>query len=276
MMYSEQIKAKAIALGFDLAGITTAAPIEDVQKQYFQDWLKRGYAAGMGYLHNHTEKRFDPSKLLDGARSVICVGLNYKPAHQHPDNQHHVAHYALYEDYHPFIKSRLHALADFIVKIAAPAAIRFKACVDSAPLAERALAQRAGLGFIGKNHCLTHPTLGAQLLLGELITTLELPADEPMAMTHCQGCQRYVRACPTGALDGAGGLDCRKCISYWTIEEKGDIPGTIKPKTEGLFGCDACLLACPYQAAGPGCANRDFQFFPERTVEEARAIRNRK
>lgn len=273
MNTAQEIKAKALELGFDLVGITTAAPIEGGQKAYFQDWLGRGCAAGMGYLHNHTEKRFNPAKLLDGAKSVICVALNYKPAGQQPGAVHKVANYALYEDYHPFIKSRLHALGDFIVKIAANRTVRFKACVDSAPLAERALAQRAGLGFIGKNRCLTHPTLGAQLLLGELITTLELPADEPMTITGCGGCERCIQACPTGALGGECGFDSRKCISYLTIESKGDIPEAIRPNINGLFGCDACLLACPYQAAGPVCANRDFRFFPERTVDEARATR---
>lgn len=269
MSIAQEIKSKALNLGFDVVGITTAEPIDESQRRYFQDWLRAGCAAGMGYLHNNTEKRFNPGKLIEGAKSVICVGLNYKPAGQPSGEAHSVANYARYEDYHPFIKSRLYALADFIVQISANKAIRFKACVDSAPLAERALAQRAGLGFIGKNRCLTHPKLGGQLLLGELITTAELEADEPMDVTHCQGCDACLRACPTEALGGECGFDSRKCISYLTIEDKGQKGDSL----DGRFGCDACLLACPYQAAGPVCANREFQFFPERTAEEAKAVR---
>jgi epoxyqueuosine reductase len=274
MDISQQIKAKAIELGFDLVGITSAEPINDAHQQYFQDWLKQGFAAGMKYLHRNTEKRFAPSKLLEKAKSVICVALNYKPPHKPANEEHKIANYALYEDYHPFIKSRLHSLADSIVQFVANKSIRFKACVDSVPLAERALAQRAGLGFIGKNHCLTHPHFGGQLLLGELITTLDLPPDAPLAETPCQNCDLCVRACPAGALDANGGFDSRRCISYLTIEEKEAIPGPMASRINRLFGCDACLMACPYQTCAPVCNNNDFAFFPQRNRLDAKTILN--
>jgi epoxyqueuosine reductase len=272
MDISQQIKAKTLELGFDLVGITTAEPIDNAHQEYFQDWLKQGCAAGMQYLYRNMEKRFDPSKLLDGAKSVICVALNYKPMHQSLSDTHKFANYALYDDYHPFIKSRLHLLADFIVRLVANKSIHFKACVDSVPLAERALAQRAGLGFIGKNHCLTHPQLGGQLLLGELITTLELPPDKAIEENPCSNCDQCIKACPAGAFDVNGGFDSRKCISYLTIEEKEVITDPMASKINTLFGCNACLLACPCQMHAPACQNKDFAFFPQRYLLDPKTI----
>jgi len=140
MEYKETIKRKALELGFDLAGITSAAPVGEIQRNYFRDWLGQGCAGGMDYLGRNIEKRFNPGQLLDGAKSVICVALNYKPPGDVPAGAARVADYALYEDYHEFIKARLSALAEFITQTAAEKNIRFNICVDSVPLAERALA----------------------------------------------------------------------------------------------------------------------------------------
>ncbi|MBN2511412.1 MAG: tRNA epoxyqueuosine(34) reductase QueG [Sedimentisphaerales bacterium] len=259
-----QIKQKALELGFDLAGVASAEPIKETERRYFTDWLEGGNAAGMEYLTRNIDKRFNPSLLLEGAKSVICVALSYKPAETAHNGPCKVADYALYEDYHEFIKARLRKLVDFIVQtIEEP--VECKTCVDSVPLAERSYARRAGLGFIGRNHCLIHPELGAQLLLGEIITTLELPADVPMDKDYCGSCNRCIESCPTGALVHNGEYDCRKCISYLTIEEKGDIL-EMYYKAIGirLFGCDNCLLACPYQTAAPARKNLDFQYYPLR------------
>jgi epoxyqueuosine reductase len=275
MEYKETIKRKALELGFDLAGITAAASVSEIQRNYFRDWLDRGCAGGMAYLGRNIEKRFSPGELLDGARSIICVALNYKPSQDVPAGGARVADYALYEDYHEFIRRRLSALADFIAQTAAGENIRFKICVDSVPLAERALAQRAGLGWIGKNKSLIHPTLGGQLLLGELIMTLELPPDAPFEKDLCGSCEQCLRACPSGALSGTGNFDGRKCISYLTIEEKSNVPKDLAVKIGNrLFGCDQCVLACPYQAAAPVCANKEFQFFPQRRVLQPEQILN--
>lgn len=259
-----QIKQKASELGFDLVGIASAEPIEEAQRRYFVDWLERGNAAGMEYLTRNIDKRFNPALLLEGAKSVICVALSYKPAETVHNGPCKVADYALYEDYHEFIKARLHKLVDFMQRTNAEP-LECKICVDSVPLAERSFAKRAGLGFIGRNHCLIHPELGAQLLLGSVITTLELPADIPMDKDYCGSCNRCIEACPTGALGQNGEYDCRKCISYLTIEEKGDIPERFhKAIGNRLFGCDNCLLACPYQTAAPARKSRDFQYYPQR------------
>jgi epoxyqueuosine reductase len=275
MELKDRIKQKALTLGFDLAGITTAAPLDENSRRHFEDWLAQGCAGGMDYLGRNVEKRFSPGQLLDRAKSVICVALNYKPSQDVPAGEAKVADYALYEDYHEFIKARLSALAEFVTQATAGENIRFKICVDSVPLAERALAQRAGLGWIGKHHGLIHPTLGGQLLLGELITTLELPPDKPFEKDLCGDCEQCLRACPSGALSGTGDFDGRKCISYLTIEEKGDMPQDLAKKIGNhLFGCDECVLACPYQTAAPVCTNKDFQFFPQRRVLRPEQILN--
>ena len=259
------IKQYCMELGFDAAGITTADGVDAEHIEYFKGWLDDGFAAKMSYLHRNIEKRFEPGQLLKGAKSVICVALNYRPAAEEifDDTPIRIARFGQYEDYHPFIKDRFFQLAEFI-KNETGDGIRFKACVDSVPIAERALAQRAGLGFIGRNHMLINPELGSQFLLGELLTTLELEPDEPFAQVPCGDCGRCVRACPTGALSFDGSFDARKCISYLTIEEPDDIPAEYNNKISNrIFGCDECILACPHELRGAARKNKDLKFHPE-------------
>ena len=289
MGLAEDIKAKALALGFDVAGITDAAPIDNRQFKLLADWVAFGYAGRMNYMRENLDKRANPAKLLKSARSVICVGLNYTPLSDRGtrderrrtrDETGHlpssspmgrVANYAQYEDYHSFIKRQLRNLVDFISSVA-DGEHEFKICVDSVPLAERALAVRAGLGFIGKSHILIHPMLGPQIFLGEIITSLKLQADEPIA-DSCHSCNKCIEACPTGALRADGQFDANKCISYLTIEysqggrlsAKGQIPAGLAEKVgDRLFGCDECVLACPYQKEAPVCKNRQFKFYSDR------------
>ena len=277
MNLESQIKQKGIELGFDRVGITTAAPLEAAAAAYYQQWLDEGRAAGMGYLHRNNDKRFAPAALLEGAQSVICVALNYRPGKGElpEDVPLTVARYALYEDYHGFIKARLFDLAAFIQSLFPERRLGFKACVDSAPLAERALAQRAGLGFIGRNHMLIHPDLGGQLLLGELLTTLPLEVDKPLSDNPCPDCGQCIAACPTGALSRDGTFDARKCLSYLTIEEQGNIPETLAAHLDGcLFGCDKCLLACPFEKDAPPRTNLQWPFHPDWAALAVEAILN--
>ena len=267
MSLEQETKDKALELGFDAAGITDASPIGPEHVEHFEAWLRSGYAGRMHYMHRNLDKRIDPGKLLDGAKSLIVVALNYKIREEKiepadPDNPvGRVAQYARYEDYHPFLRSRLRELADFLqAKNDRPHA--FKICVDSAPMAEKALAVRAGLGFIGKNHLLIHPQLGPQILLGILITTASLRPDRPHPGT-CGPCRLCLEACPTGALRADGFLDARRCISYLTQYELHD--QRARDIGGWLFGCDECLLVCPFQQSAPACANRHFR----RDVEEA-------
>ena len=315
MSLTNHIKHKAIEFGFDLVGITEAAPIDADQTELLKAWLKSGFAGQMEYMHRNLQKRTDPAKLLDGAKSVICVGLNYKPlkcsaplrASQSDARQSdlrcssaavgRVAQYAQYEDYHVFIRKQLSKIIDFISSINGGGQ-KFKICVDSVPLAERTLAARAGLGFIGKNHMLINPKLGGQVFLGEIVTTLNLEADKPIVSgseqkeplarsrpflkggacgevegeestelitTGCANCDKCVNACPTGALRADGQFDANKCISYLTIEYKGQIPSELAKKIGGrLFGCDECVLACPWQRDAPVCKNKQFKFYNDR------------
>jgi len=276
-------------LGFDLVGVTNASPLDAGQMELLADWLKAGYAARMNYMHRNLEKRIDPAKLLENAQSIIVVGLNYKPpmpsvSLRVPDasllrsktagmKQSHpaapqaqmgkIAQYAQYEDYHSFIKNRLRKLSDFLISIAGKD-LQFKICVDSAPLAERAFAVRAGLGFIGKNRMLINPTFGPQIFLGEIITPLKLQTDQPIA-TNCSDCDKCIAACPTGALRANGFLDASKCINYLTIEYKGEVPPDLAKKIgDRLFGCDDCVLACPYQQNAPPYRNKQFKFYKDR------------
>ncbi len=275
----QEIKHKALELGFDLAGVTDADPIDADQAEVFARWLGSGFAGQMGYMHRNLQKRLAPAKLLQNAKSVVVVGLNYTLPRQKPGPAHaggptgRVAHYAQYEDYHPFMKERLSRLVDFLVSFVG-SSFSFKICVDSAPLAERALAVRAGLGFIGKNHILINPELGCEIFLGEIVTDLELPPDRPIE-GNCAGCTRCLDACPTGALRTDGQFDAGRCINYLTIEHRGPImPGLARMIGNRLFGCDECVLACPYQNAAPVCTNKEFKFHADRAELDLQEVLN--
>jgi len=264
MELAEQIKNKAVELGFDLAGVTDASPIDVGEVQFLSDWLAGGLAAQMYYMHRNFQKRINPANLLKNAKSVIVVGLNFKPPKlsslktKAPAGR--IAGYAQFEDYHLFIKKTLCELADFITSVVAERP-RFKICVDSAPLAERALAVRAGLGFIGKNHMLINPEFGPQLFLGEIITDLKLKPDKPLP-ADCGDCDECFKACPTRVFRPDGQFDAGKCISYLTVEHKASIPPQPAEKiADRLFGCEDCILACPYQKNAPVCKNSQFKFY---------------
>ncbi|MHC4265379.1 MAG: tRNA epoxyqueuosine(34) reductase QueG [Planctomycetota bacterium] len=276
-----KIKQKAVDLGFELVGITNAAPLDPTLLNSFSRWIDAGCVADMHYMKKNIEKRFDPQKLLPNAKSIICFGLNYKPPELNAEQKvtkkrvGKIVSYALYEDYHQFIKNKLRWFVVFLNQVVGQA-FDFKICVDSVPIAERALAQRAGVGFIAKNHMLMNPDLGCQIFLAEIITNLDLKSDnhfkafdertnEYLPSITCSGCSKCAKACPTGALKKDGSFDARLCISYLTIEHKGSMPSRLKTKIEDrIFGCEQCLLVCPYQKNAPVCSNKDFRFHPER------------
>lgn len=245
-------KAQARRLGFDLVGIAPAEPSKF--KDYFRDWIETGKAGEMSYLERRFDERVDPAKYLPAARSVIVVAMNYHVELQPLDperSQHHgrIARYALGDDYHELIKTRLHELADWL-REAAPGA-ETRACVDTAPVMEKDLAARAGVGWFGRNSCIINESMGSWLLLGEIITTLDLPADQP-AIDRCGTCGRCIDACPTGAITAPYQLDARKCISYLTIEHRGPIMAELQPKIgHWLYGCDICQDVCPWNREAP-------------------------
>ncbi len=294
MSLEDIIKKKAIELGFDLVGITDVSPIDARHVEFFTAWLKSGFAGRMDYMHRNLSKRFNPTELLGEARSVIVTGLNYKPPKQNstaPPQKNptgKIVSYAQYEDYHSFIEKQLHKLIDFIISTTGQE-ILYKIYVDSSTLAERALAQRAGLGFIGKNHMLINPKLGCQIFLGEIITNLKLSPDKSIACNserseaepgnllekNCSNCHLCIEACPTGALRPDGQFDASRCINYLTIEYKGEISPELSRKIENrFFGCEECILVCPYQKKAPACKNKQIKFHEDRKELDLQEVLN--
>lgn len=255
-----QVKARARALGFDLVGIAPAGPSR--YRNYFRRWLDEGEAGEMAYLSARFEERTDPTRYLRGAASVVCVAINYHvPLKEVEDDDEgrrgRIARYALGDDYHELMKVRLHALADWICD-AVPGA-KTRACVDTAPVMEKELAARAGVGWLGKNGCLINAKIGSWLLLGEVLTTAALPPDEPAA-DHCGACTRCLDACPTSAITKAYRVDARRCISYLTIEHRGAIAPELEPRIgEWLYGCDICQEVCPHNRSAPAATDPALQ-----------------
>lgn len=205
----------------------------------------------MSYLERHLAERSDPRRLLPGAKSILCVAASYAPDPLFPADPFWsgVARYAHGEDYHDEFRRRIEGLAatlesDF-------PGLRWRAAVDTAPLLEREWAARAGLGAVGKNGCLIHPELGSWLLLGSLVTNLDLEPDLPLA-DLCGQCSRCLEACPTDAFPAPFVLDSRRCISYWTIEHRGPIAPEMRPLLgKWVFGCDRCQEVCPWNRGAP-------------------------
>ena len=254
------IKRRAVELGFDLVGIAPADP--SPRKDYVRRWIDESRAGSMEYLARRFDERTDPGTYLPGAQSVVCVAINYHVPLEPPppeESAHHgrVARYALGGDYHELIKSRLHALADWMRDLAPGA--RTRACVDTAPVLERELAARAGIGWVGKHTGVLNASLGSWLLLGEILTTLDLPPDQP-ATDHCGSCTRCIDACPTAAITAPYQLDARRCISYLTIEHRQDIPSEFHAAIgDWLYGCDICQDVCPYNRHPPAATDPALQ-----------------
>lgn len=246
-----RIKTEAHRLGFDIAGFTS--PEKPPHFAFFQDWLSAGYHGTMAYLSDERslEARANARFLLPECRSILVLGIRYPaPSQLSPTPpvplSGRVASYAVGEDYHLVLPERLHTLAEFIQSIL-QRPIRYKCVTDSAPLLERDLAQRAGLGWIGKNTCLIHPALGSFFFLAELLLDLEVPFDPPFEMDYCGTCRRCIDACPTQCILPNRTLDARRCISYLTIELKSEIPSDLQPALgEWVFGCDICQMVCPW------------------------------
>ncbi len=243
------IKQKAAQLGFDLVAIARAEPT--ARREFITRWLDDGRAGEMHYLHERLDERLDPHRYFPAARSIVCLALNYHvPLEPTPPHHARLARYAQGDDYHDKLKQMLYDLADWVRETFPGTETRCG--TDSVPVLEREHAARAGIGWVGKNTLVIHPRIGSWLLLGEVMTSLELPPDRPITTDHCGTCTRCIDACPTAAITGPRQLDARKCISYLTIEHSGEIDDALKPKMgDWLFGCDICQDVCPFNGKAP-------------------------
>ncbi len=246
----DKIKAEASRLGFFVCGFARAEPVSEAMRLHYLGWLADGRNADMAYLGNNLDKRFDPRLLMPGVKTIVVVAQNYFPARRLPEGEPQIADYALGLDYHDIVKQKLRQLA------ATVGIADYRAFVDTAPVLERYWAVRAGLGWIGKNQQLIIPHAGSEFFLGELFVTVELPPDEPLP-NRCGTCHRCVDACPTQALslpathvEGYGDItrfDARLCLSYQTIENRGELTVDAKAAMgDTFYGCDRCQRACPW------------------------------
>jgi len=242
--HTQLIKTKAQSLGFSFCGISKAEFLED-EAPKLEEWLKRGYQGKMHYLENHFDKRLDPTLLVPGAKSVISLVYNYYPQHDlAKEGSLKVAKYAYGEDYHQVVKDKLKLFLQEIQDEVGE--VSGRVFVDSAPVMERAWASKSGLGWAGKNSLLLNRELGSFFFLAEIILDLELEYDGP-AKDYCGTCTACMDACPTDAIPQPYVVDGSKCISYFTIELKEEIPADVKGKFENwIFGCDICQDVCPW------------------------------
>ncbi|MGE0089336.1 MAG: tRNA epoxyqueuosine(34) reductase QueG [Bacteroidales bacterium] len=250
---------KALELGFSATGISKADYLEKESKQ-LKEWLENGFHGEMTYMENHFEKRTDPRKLVENAKTVISVLQNYYPETKQPENTYKISKYAYGRDYHVVVKEKLYQLFDYIKTLEPEAKARI--FVDSAPVMEKAWAAKSGLGWIGKNTNLISKDHGSFLFIGEIIIDIELVADSPIK-DYCGNCTKCIDACPTKALSPYK-LDARKCISYLTIEKKGAIPEKFKNQwNDWIFGCDICQDVCPWNSKAKSHSETEFNPKPE-------------
>ena len=262
---TEAVKARALDLGFDLVAIGPARPPEHGES--FTRWVESGHAGTMGYLERRGAERLDPGRVLPGAQSVVCVALNYHQGPVGDPSWTPVARYAWGRDYHDVMTPRLETLSRFIGEAAGE---RGKCYVDTGPILERDLAARAGLGWVGKNTMLIHPSLGSWFFIGVLLTTAALAHGEALP-DRCGTCRACLDACPTTAFVAPYVLDARRCISYLTIEHRGEIaPDLAGGMGQWQFGCDVCQDVCPWNRKAP--VTRERAFFPPAPYPGASAV----
>ena len=240
------LEKRADELGFSAVGVCRADRVDAVMREY----VAAGHHGSMDYLARNMDKRIDPQKLVPGVRSIVSVALNYYPGREVEQQDHSLSLYAYGSDYHVVMKHRLFELFRLISEDAAKAGIDLggRAFCDTAPVLERYWAQKAGLGWIGRNHQLIIPKAGSMFFLGELFISIPLQYDKPIN-AHCGNCDACTHACPTGAICSAtDSLFCAEmCISYHTIENKGDIPESVACRMgNSIYGCDRCQAACPH------------------------------
>ena len=251
-MRAADVKTRARELGFDLCGISPVDEFPELAS--LRDWLDRGYAGEMAWMVRTADRRRDVRAVLPTAQSVIVTGTLYNTARPYsadlPADAARISRYAWGDDYHDVLKPRLDSLVTWM-RGAHPESFDALTYVDTGPVQERVYAQYAGLGWIGKNTCLINPELGSWLFLGVVLTSLSLEPDT-QGLEQCGSCTKCLEACPTGALVEPGVLDSTRCLSYLTIELRGEIPEAVRPAIGAhVYGCDICQEVCPYNRPAP-------------------------
>ena len=255
------IRSWGAELGFQQIAITDTDLAQ--HGAHLQNWLRDNFHGEMSYMAEHGAKRWEPDQLLPGTLRVISARMDYLPGDDDPQKvlddpeRAYISRYALGRDYHKVMRKRLATLAERINEIAGPH--NFRAFVDSAPVLERGLAQKAGLGWIGKNTMLINSKAGSWFFLGEIYTNLPLPIDPPQLTEHCGSCRACIDICPTQAIVAPNRVDARRCISYLTIELKGSIPDEFRRAIGNrIYGCDDCQLVCPWNKFAEETNEADF------------------
>lgn len=266
-----QIKAEALRLGFSACGIARADRIPEAVASSYDAWLEQGYHGEMSYLERNRELRLDPRVLVPGTRSLIMVAMNYYPERRQAWHLPQFAYYAYGRDYHRVVKKRLDILLLFMRRDLG-LEVSGRAFADSAPLLERYWAVQAGLGWIGKNGLLILPRQGSFFFLGALLVDLDLEPDSPMP-SRCGACRKCLDSCPTQAFVAPGLMDARRCISYLTIEQTGEVPQELAHSMGArLYGCDACQQCCPWNRFARATEVADFALRPHLEALDAETL----
>ncbi len=252
-MDAAAVKSKARELGFDLCGIAPAADLPELS--FLAQWIARGYAGSLRFLTRSAGRRSDVRRVVPSAKTVIVTATVYNTdrpySTQSSDpSRAHVARYAWGEDYHTVLGARMDALLSWM-RETSDVPFEGRAHVDTGPIQERVYARHAGLGWIGKNCCVINPETGSWMFLAAIISSLPLECDQP-ALDQCGDCTLCLEACPTQAFRAPGVLDATRCISFLTIEHRGELPADLAPKIGAhVYGCDVCQEVCPWNASAP-------------------------
>ena len=239
----QSIVELATSLKFSACGFSSVGPVPNELNDRYKRWITQGKNGCMQWAANHMDLRADPTLLLPGAKTVIALALNYYPRQFQPLEAPQFAYYAYGEDYHKVLRRKMKAIAQYILSETGE---KSRVCVDSAPIHERYLAQRAGIGFVGLNNSLIIPGKGSYFFLGIMLTTLEIEPDEPCTES-CVQCRACIRQCPAGALREGEPVDARRCLSCLTIENRGPMPPWVSGVIGNrIYGCDACQQCCPH------------------------------
>lgn len=241
--HTQIVKQLTHSLGFDFCGIAKAVQLDDDARR-LESWLSKGYNGKMGYMANHFDKRIDPRKLVDGAKSVITLLMNYYPGNEISMGPFKIARYAYGDDYHDVIRAKLRTLLQLISEQIRP--VQGRGFVDSAPVLERAWAVRSGLGWVGRNGNLIRKGSGSYFFIATLIIDLPLEPDDIITTDYCGSCTRCVEACPTQAILPGKVIQANQCISYYTIELKEAFNKQTPSWNDWMFGCDICQEVCPW------------------------------